>query len=243
MRHICLDTETTGFDPAKGDRLCEIACVELENYLPTGNTFHRYVNPNRQMPQAAFNVHGLGDEFLRDKPYFAQIADDLLEFIGDMPLVIHNAAFDMKFLNTELRWAKKPLLDQNEIIDTLLIARKKFPGSPATLDALCKRFNISLADRTKHGALIDTELLAEVYLNLCEGRSPSLMFNDTASTISQNNQTDASDTATIKTANVQTPQISLTRPRTLQNFLTEEELLAHRAFVEKFRQKSLWINH
>jgi len=233
MRHICLDTETTGFDPAKGDRLCEIACVELENYLPTGNTFHRYVNPNRAMPQAAFNVHGLSDEFLKDKPYFHQIADDFLEFVGDLPLVIHNAAFDMKFLNAELRWAKKAPLKENDIIDTLLMARKKFPGSPATLDALCKRFDISLADRTLHGALIDTQLLAEVYLNLCEGRAPAFSFDTPEA------QTDSDDQQII----VDTPKISLERPRPLQFFLTEEEIHAHRAFIEKFKQKSIWKSH
>ena len=233
MRHICLDTETTGFDPAKGDRICEIACVELDNYLPTGNNFHCYINPNKPMPQGAFNVHGLSDAFLKDKPLFIAVADDFLNFVGDSPLVIHNATFDMKFLNAELKWAKKPLLEKNTIIDTLLIARQKFPGSPATLDALCKRFNISLADRTKHGALIDTQLLAEVYLNLCDGRAPSLEFETVNS----------SDTVKTEQIIIEHTHISLTRPRPLQNFLTQQEIAAHRAFVEKFKQKSTWLDN
>jgi DNA polymerase III subunit epsilon len=233
MRHVCLDTETTGFDPAKGDRLCEIACMELVNYLPTGKEFHAYVNPNKAMPQGAFNVHGLSDEFLKDKPLFIQIADDFLNFIQDSPLVIHNAAFDMKFLNAELRWAKKPLIETNEIIDTLLIARKKFPGSPATLDALCKRFDISLADRTKHGALIDTQLLAEVYLNLCDGRSPSLGFDSQTITFEKTTQTN----------NITTTQtVSLSRKIDLGHTATEEEKATHAEFVKKFKQKSLWLN-
>lgn len=232
MRQICLDTETTGFDPKKGDRLCEIACVELNNYLPTGKTFHKYVNPNRSMPEAAFKVHGLSDNFLRDKPLFFEIANEFLDFIGDAPLVIHNAAFDMKFLNAELVWAKKSVLDHHEIIDTLMIARKKFPGSPATLDALCKRFQISLADRTKHGALIDTELLAEVYLNLCDGRAPSLNFNQPIAHAPQENP-----------ASLDHQKIILKRPQPLSAHLTDDEIAAHRAFVEKFKQKSLWLSH
>lgn len=173
MRHICLDTETTGFAPEKGDRIVEIACVEIENYLPTGREYHTYINPERDMPQGAFEVHGLSAAFLSNHPVFAKIADDFLEFIGDLPLVIHNAKFDMKFLNAELSRCKKPILAWERAIDTLAIAKKKFPGSPATLDALCKRFKISLSNRNLHGALIDTRLLAEVYLNLCEGRAPS----------------------------------------------------------------------
>ena len=173
MRHICLDTETTGFSPEKGDRIVEIACVEILNYLPTGREYHTYINPERDMPQGAFDVHGLSSEFLSNHPVFAKIVDDFLNFIGDLPLVIHNAKFDMKFLNAELAKCKKPILAWERAIDTLAIAKKKFPGSPATLDALCKKFKISLANRNLHGALIDTRLLAEVYLNLCEGRAPS----------------------------------------------------------------------
>lgn len=232
MRHICLDTETTGFDPAKGDRLCEIACIELINYLPTGNFYHTYINPNRTMPEGAFKVHGLSDEFLKDKPFFKEVADDFLNFIQDSPLVIHNAAFDMKFLNAELKWEKKPLIETNEIIDTLLIARKKYPGSPATLDALCKRFNISLENRTKHGALIDTELLAEVYLNLCEGRAPSLGLDAPVVGVTSNQP---------KTDNPNQSQKTLARPSPLEQKITPSEETAHAEFINKFKQKSLWL--
>jgi DNA polymerase-3 subunit epsilon len=186
------------------------------------------------MPQGAFNVHGLSDDFLKDKPLFIDIADDFLNFIQDSPLVIHNAAFDMKFLNAELRWAKKAQIQANEIIDTLLIARKKFPGSPATLDALCKRFNISLDNRTKHGALIDTQLLAEVYLNLCEGRAPSLGFN----------QESAKSETNIDINNIigQVQKTALPRQKPLEYCITDDEENAHKAFVEKFKQKSLWLS-
>ena len=144
MREIVLDTETTGFDPETGDRIVEIGAVELWNHLATGKTYHQYINPQRSMPEEAFKVHGLGDDFLRDKPLFKDIAQDFLDFVGDAKMVIHNAAFDMKFLNAELKWVSKPQLPWEQAIDTLAIARKKFPGSPATLDALCRRFNICL---------------------------------------------------------------------------------------------------
>ena len=142
MREIVMDTETTGFDPESGDRIVEIGGVELFNHVPTGNVYHQYINPERSMPQEAFEVHGLGDDFLRDKPVFSKIAQDFLDFVGDAKLVIHNASFDMKFLNAELKWIGKSALPWERAIDTLDIARKKFPGSPASLDALCRRFNI-----------------------------------------------------------------------------------------------------
>jgi len=170
MKEIVLDTETTGLDPFKQHRLVEIGCVELENRVPTGRVYHQYINPERDMPEAAFNVHGLSIDFLKDFPTFKEIADDFIEFIQDMPLVIHNARFDMKFLNAELSWLSKPEIPFSQAVDTLLIARKKFPGSPANLDALCKRFNIDNSNREKHGALLDSELLAEVYLELTGGR-------------------------------------------------------------------------
>ncbi|MGR3435654.1 MAG: DNA polymerase III subunit epsilon, partial [Shimia sp.] len=172
MREIVLDTETTGFEPAEGDRIVEIGAVELLNHVPTGRTYHQYINPERSMPEGAFQVHGLGDDFLRDKPVFARIADDFLAFVGRDKLVIHNAAFDMKFLNAELGWAGKPLLAADQAIDTLAIARRRFPGAPASLDALCRRFAIDNAARTLHGALLDSEILAEVYLELIGGRQP-----------------------------------------------------------------------
>lgn len=174
MREIVFDTETTGFDPAMGDRLVEIGCVELSNRLPTGRSFHRYVNPERDVPQAAFDVHGLSEAFLRGHPVFAEIVADFLDFIGDAPLVAHNAEFDMRFINAEMRTLGFPAFPPTRAIDTLAMARQKFPGSPATLDALCKRFNIDNSSRTKHGALLDSELLAEVYLELTGGRQVGL---------------------------------------------------------------------
>lgn len=174
MREIVLDTETTGLDPFSGHRVVEIGCIELINHVRTGNYFHSYLNPERDMPREAEAVHGLSKEFLKDKPKFAEVAGSFLEFIGDDPLVIHNAAFDMKFLNAELAVARRPEIDFARAIDTVLIARKKFPGQPASLDALCKRFSIDLSARSKHGALLDSELLAEVYLELLGGRQSSL---------------------------------------------------------------------
>ncbi|RMF09710.1 MAG: DNA polymerase III subunit epsilon, partial [Alphaproteobacteria bacterium] len=174
MREIVFDTETTGLDPAQGDRLVEIGCVELYNLVPTGKTFHVYINPERDMPQAAYEVHGLSEAFLRDHPVFAEVAADFLDFIGDATLVAHNAEFDMKFINAELTRLGFPPIGNDRVIDTLAIARRNFPGSPATLDALCKRFGIDNSARTKHGALLDAELLADVYLELRGGRQVGL---------------------------------------------------------------------
>lgn len=176
MREIVLDTETTGFDPNDGHRLVEIGCVEIEQQIPTGRTFHKYINPERDMPEEAFRVHGLSEEFLSDQPLFSEIADDFIDFIGTAPLIIHNAAFDMNFLNAELRWLKKDQIPMEQSVDTLLMARKKYPGAPATLDALCRRFDIDNSNRTLHGALLDAELLAEVYLELLGGRQHGLSF-------------------------------------------------------------------
>ena len=175
MRQIVLDTETTGMPVKDGHRIIEIGAVEIINRRLTGNNYHQYINPERAMPNEAFEVHGLGDDFLRDKPVFALIAQDFLDFIGDAKLVIHNAAFDMKFLNAELGWVKKQALPWERAIDTLAIARKNFPGSPASLDALCKRFNVDNSHREKHGALLDSEILAEVYLHLLGGRQQTLI--------------------------------------------------------------------
>ncbi|MDA9346528.1 DNA polymerase III subunit epsilon, partial [bacterium] len=159
MREIVLDTETTGFEPSEGDRIVEIGAVELFNHLPTGRTYHQYINPERNMPEAAFNVHGLSEEFLSDKPIFKNIAQEFIDFIADSKLVIHNASFDMKFLNAELGWVNRPALPNDQAIDTLAITRRKFPGSPASLDALCRRFGIDNSSRTLHGALLDSEIL------------------------------------------------------------------------------------
>ncbi|MEW9920522.1 DNA polymerase III subunit epsilon [Marimonas sp. MJW-29] len=225
MREIVLDTETTGFDPETGDRIVEIGAVELMGHVATGRTYHQYINPEREMPQEAFEVHGLGDDFLRDKPKFAEIGGAFLEFIGDAKLVIHNAAFDMKFLNAELRWMKLPLIPWERAVDTLEIARKRFPGSPASLDALCRRFNIDNSARTLHGALLDSEILAEVYLELIGGRQPNFALSATTVT------TDAN------TGSVWTPQ---PRPTPLPSRITEKEAAAHAAFVEQLGDGALW---
>ncbi len=175
MREVVLDTETTGLDPENGDRIVEIGCLELVNHLPTGRTFHRYTNPERPMPEAAFAVHGLSDDFLSDKPVFAEVAGDFLDFIGDDPLVIHNAKFDLGFINAELKaCGQAALAPGHPVHDTLATARAKFPGAQASLDALCRRFGIDLSVREKHGALLDAELLSEVYLELVGGRQPDL---------------------------------------------------------------------
>ena len=176
MKEIVLDTETTGLDPDSGDRIVEIGAVELLGHVPTGNTYHQYVNPEREVPKEAVDVHGLTVDFLRDKPAFGAIATDFLAFIGDAKLVMHNAAFDLKFLNSELRWQALPQIDEARAIDTLEIARRKFPGAPASLDALCRRFGIDNSKRTLHGALLDSEILAELYLELIGGRQPDLLL-------------------------------------------------------------------
>ncbi len=180
MREIVLDTETTGLDPNSGHRVVEIGCIELINHVKTGNYFHSYLNPEREMPKEAEQIHGISTEFLKDKPLFRIVAGSFLEFIADSPLVIHNAAFDLKFLNAELDTLGLSLIPSERAIDTVFIARQKFPGQPANLDALCRRFSIDISARTKHGALLDAELLAEVYLELRGGRQSSLGLAATA---------------------------------------------------------------
>ena len=174
MREIILDTETTGLDPSKGHRIVEIGCIEIWNKLPTGKTFHKYVNPERDIPREAQNVHGLSSEFLSDKPKFKEISDDFLDFISDSTIVAHNANFDIKFIMAELEIIGKDNIELNKVIDTVKVARAKFPGSSVSLDALCKRFKIDLSDRSKHGALLDASLLSSVYLELCGGRQGAL---------------------------------------------------------------------
>jgi len=226
MREIVLDTETTGFDPETGDRIVEIGAVELFNHLPTGKVYHQYINPERGMPTGAFEVHGLGDDFLRDKPIFSKVGQHFLDFIEDSHLIIHNASFDIKFLNAELKWIDLPPIPWERAIDTLAIARKKFPGSPASLDALCRRFGIDNASRTLHGALLDSEILAEVYLELIGGRQPGLVLSD--STARTNAVADDGDWR---------PR---PRPVALPPRLTEEESAAHSAFVDKMGDDALW---
>ena len=174
MREIVLDTETTGLDPAAGHRVVEVACLELSQRTPTGQTFRRYLNPEREMPEEARAVHGLDDTFLAKQPLFAKVVDEFLAFIGDAPLIIHNAQFDLKFLNAELALVGRPPLDAARAVDTVILARRRFPGAQASLDALCRRFGIDNSARTVHGALLDCELLAEVYLELRGGRQPGL---------------------------------------------------------------------
>lgn len=226
MREIVLDTETTGFDPESGDRIVEIGGVELLNHVPTSNIYHQYINPERAMPQEAFEVHGLGDDFLADKPKFSQIGQAFLDFIGDAKLVIHNAAFDIKFLNAELRWMNLPQIPWDQAVDTLAIARQKFPGSPASLDALCRRFGIDNSNRTLHGALLDSEILAEVYLELIGGRQPDFALSANAG------QRDRiADTGGWRPAKRSTP---------LPPRLTAKEQAAHAAFIDTLGDDSLW---
>lgn len=229
MREIVLDTETTGFEPSEGDRIVEIGAVELLNHMPTGKIYHQYINPERDMPTAAFEVHGLSEERLSKEPVFAAIADDFLEFVGDAKLVIHNAAFDMKFLNWELRAVGKPLIANERAIDTLAIARKRFPGSPAGLDALCRRFNVDNSAREKHGALLDSELLAEVYLELIGGRQP-----DFTATLSEKKSTGKSG------GGGSGEWRASPRPAALPPRLTGEEKALHEAFVESLGPDALW---
>ena len=174
MREIVLDTETTGLDPADGHRIIEICCLELEGHLPTGKVFHTLVHPERDVPEDALRVHGLTLGKLSNAPVFARVADEFLSFIADAPLIIHNAEFDLKFLNWELQLAGKPTLPQSRGIDTIALAKKRFPGARYSLDELCRRFNIDLAARARHGARIDSELLAQVYLELIGGRQVRL---------------------------------------------------------------------
>ena len=228
MREIVLDTETTGFEPSEGHRIVEIGAVELFNHMPTGKTYHQYINPERSMPREAFEVHGLGDDFLRDKPVFKEIGRAFLEFIGDAKLVIHNAAFDVKFLNFELKLIGLPSIEWSRAIDTLAISRQKFPGSPASLDALCRRFGVDNSAREKHGALLDSEILAEVYLELIGGRQPDFgLASQPAKSAAQ----------TVAQTDDWRPR---PRPEPLPPRLTEEEAAAHATFVEKLGAAAIW---
>ncbi len=228
MREIVMDTETTGLDPDKGDRIVEIGGVELLNHMPTGRTYHQYINPERAMSQEAFEVHGLGDDFLSDKPVFKSIAQEFLEFVGDAKLVIHNASFDMKFINAELGWLGLKPLPYDQAIDTLDIARRKFPGSPASLDALCRRFSIDNSARTLHGALLDSEILAEVYLELIGGRQPDFGLSSNA-------------TGSPGQAQAEQEWRAMKRPNPLPNRITADEKAAHAAFVENLGEDALWL--
>jgi DNA polymerase-3 subunit epsilon len=223
MREIVLDTETTGLDPLRGDRLVEIGCVEMFNHMPTGQTYHVYLNPERAMPQEAFAVHGLSSEFLADKPLFAAVAEDFIAFIGDAPLIIHNASFDIGFINMELDRLKRAAIPRDRLVDTLMLARRKHPGVSNRLDDLCSRYAIDNSRRTKHGALLDAELLAEVYIDLIGARQSSLILAETQS-------------SSIRI--VDTPR--RVRDVPLPPRLTAEETEAHRAFVATLGDKPLW---
>ena len=178
MREVVLDTETTGTSPKLGHRIVEIGCVELRNHVPTGDVWHYYINPQRDMPREAFAIHGLSEEFLSNKPLFADLADDFLNFIAEAKLIIHNAAFDIGFLNAELERIKKPAIGWGNVVDTLALAREVHPGAGNSLDALCKRYRIDNSARSKHGALLDSELLAEVYLELIGGSQTDLQLEN-----------------------------------------------------------------
>lgn len=227
MREIVFDTETTGLRPAEGHRLVEIGCVELLNHMPTGEVFHQYINPERDMPDGAFQVHGLSEQFLSDKPLFADVADAFLAFVGDAPLVAHNASFDMGFINAELEAIGRAPLPDSQSIDTMQIAKARFPGAQASLDALCRRFNVDNSAREKHGALLDAELLAEVYLELIGGREPGLILEEAGGDNSN------SPTAAAKTRR--------TRPQPLATLLSDDERLAHKAFVADLGGEPLWL--
>ena len=225
MREIVLDTETTGLDPLRGDRLVEIGCVEIFNRMPTGQTFHRYINPQRDMPAEAFAVHGLSTEFLSTKPLFTEVVEEFIEFIGDAPLVIHNASFDIGFINAELDRVKRQAIPRERLVDTLLLARRKHPGVSNRLDDLCSRYAIDNSRRTKHGALLDAELLAEVYIDLIGARQSQLIL--------------AQDSQEIRLGSAgDTPRRQREVP--LVPRVTEAEREAHRAFIATLGDKPIW---
>jgi DNA polymerase III subunit epsilon len=225
MREIVLDTETTGLDPAQGHRLVELGCIELLNGIPTGATFHAYINPERDMPAEAYAVHGLSAEFLKEHKRFFEVVDDFLAFIGDAPLVIHNAGFDHAFLCAELKRAEREMIARERLIDTLLLARRKHPAGPNRLDDLCIRYGIDNSRRTKHGALLDAEILAEVYVELIGARQAQLGLAEA----DERGPSGLDDAIVIRT-----------RPEQLVSRLSETELAAHRDFVAGLGENALW---
>ena len=227
MREIVLDTETTGLDPLNGDRLVEIGCIELVNRIPSGQTFHVYLNPERNMPAEAFAIHGLSDEFLKDKPRFAAVADEFIGFLGDAPLVIHNAGFDIGFLNAELERAGRPLIGRERLVDTLLLARRKHAGASNRLDDLCVRYAIDHSRRTKHGALLDAELLAEIYVELIGARQAQLVLSQTAAPI------------LVPGA----PIVIRERPAPLVPRISAADQEAHRQFIASLGEAAIWRDY
>jgi len=228
LREIVFDTETTGLEPLKGDRLVEIGAVELFNHLPTGRDFHIYINPERSMPEEAFRVHGLSDEFLSDKPVFSAVVDDFIAFIDGATLIAHNASFDIGFINAEFARLGKPPIPPDRVIDTLALARRKHPMGPNSLDALCSRYGIDSSKRTVHGGLIDSVLLADVYLELIGGRQPDLVL--------------VTDEANAATEDGGLVVLAPTRPRPVARAfrVTAEEHAAHSAFIGKMGDAALW---
>jgi DNA polymerase III subunit epsilon len=224
MREIVFDTETTGLDPLQGDRMVEIGCIELINRFPSGRTFHCYFCPERDMPDPAFQVHGLSVEFLKDKPLFAHKVDELVEFLGDAPLVAHNAMFDLGFLNAELNRAKKSLVARERLVDTLMLARRKHPGGSNRLDDLCVRYKIDHSKRVKHGALLDAELLAEIYVELIGARQTSLSLA----------------AESIRVGDARMTVVIRIRPQPLASRLVAADLDAHRAFVATLGEAAIW---
>lgn len=227
MREIVFDTETTGTEPLKGDRIVEIGCVELMNHVPTGKTFHAYLNPERPMSEGAFRVHGLSDEFLADKPLFAAVAADFAAFVAGARLIAHNAGFDIGFIDMEFGRLGLPGLDRSLVVDTLVMARRKHPGASNSLDALCARYGIDTSKRTKHGALLDSEILAEVYVELIGGRQADLGLAMTP-------------VATETGPGTLTPSGQMVRLRPLATRLTDAELAAHQAFIARLGDNALW---
>jgi len=225
MREIVLDTETTGLDPLRGDRLVEIGCLEIYNRMPTGQTFHVYINPERDVPAEAFAVHGLSTEFLAAKPLFHEVVEEFLAFIADAPLVIHNASFDISFINAELERIKRPAIARERLVDTLLLARRKHPGVSNRLDDLCSRYSIDNSRRTKHGALLDAEILAEVYIELIGGKQPDLGLTPVRAAAAALNSGG--------TAVARAPRAAVVR-------LSDAERAAHRAFVATLGPNALW---
>lgn len=230
IREIVFDTETTGLSPVTGDRIVEIGCVEMLNHIPTGNSFHVYINPERDMPEAAFAVHGLSSAFLADKPVFAAIADPFLAFIADARLVAHNASFDMGFINAELGRLGHPAIGEERVVDTLVIARRKHPFAPNSLDALCQRYGIDNSRRTKHGALLDAEILAEVYMELLGGRQADLGLA-------------VDGAAARRGAGGAVVTLTLKRPAPLPPRLGAEALSAHAAFVATLGGTAVWSDY
>ena len=230
LRELVLDTETTGFSPENGDKIVEIGVVELINHIPTNNSFHKYINPERSVPEPAFKVHGLSYDFLKDKPLFSDVVDEFLNFIGSDMIIIHNAPFDLSFLNNELFKAKKKNISVSQVIDSLILAREKFPGSPASLDALCRRFSIDNSNREVHGALLDSYILAQVYLELIGGRQPDFELDSVQNLIS-----DTSSFQNVLNKN------GFKREKPLTSRISSKEIKDHKKLIKDIGGLENWV--